>query len=134
MGFYGELPDSFNLVANSNNTLIKEILKDKEERVTGKLSGIKDEINNIEADKKQLEKSHESLKYDEIPQAEKDKLNELRDQIKKLNDQKDDILAEYAKGNKLVKQLIDLALQSNNMLKGEDITRFVKRSVDLIQK
>jgi molecular chaperone HtpG len=134
MGFYGELPDSFNLVVNSNHTLIKEILKDKEERVTGKLSGIKDEINNIEADKKQLEKSHESLKYDEIPQAEKDKLNELRDQIKKLNDQKDDILAEYAKGNKLVKQLIDLALLSNNMLKGEDLTRFVKRSVDLIQK
>lgn len=134
MGFYGELPDSFNIVVNSNHTLIKEILKDKEERVTGKLSGIKDEINNIEADKKQLEKSHESLKYDEIPQAEKDKLNELRDQIKKLNDQKDDILAEYAKGNKLVKQLIDLALLSNNMLKGEDLTRFVKRSVDLIQK
>ena len=134
MSFYGDLPESFNLVVNANHPLIGQIIKEKNEQVTAKISDIKDEIKAIESEKGLLEKTHEKLKYDEIPQAEKDKLDELKEKIRNLQDTKDGVLAEYGKENKLVKQLIDLALLANNMLKGEDLARFVRRSVDLIQK
>ncbi|MDP4189590.1 MAG: molecular chaperone HtpG, partial [Bacteroidota bacterium] len=79
-----------------------------------------------------IEKTFKDKKPEEIPQDDKDRVADLDKKIKELTDKKESVLNNYAKENKLVRQLIDLALLSNNMLKGEDLTKFVKRSIELI--
>jgi len=134
MKFYENIPDSYNLVVNSNHPLVIKILEDKDKKVGTKIQKFKDELQPIEQEKAKLEKAKEGKKEEEIKQAEKDKIEDLEKKIKDLKDKKDKILSDYGKKNKLVEQLIDLALLSNNMLKGEELTKFVKRSVELIKK
>jgi molecular chaperone HtpG len=133
MNFYGEMPDSYNLVVNTNHRLIKKIEEDKENKVGDELNKIRQEMKPLQKEKENIEKNKEGKKDEEIPQADKDNLNDLEKQINELNDKKNSQLKEYANKNKLVKQLIDLALLANNMLTGAALDKFVKRSVDLIK-
>ncbi len=134
MSFYGDLPSSYNLVVNSNHNLIEQIAKSTEEAVKAKLEPIKKEVSSIDSDIQALETLKKGKKEDEIAQEEKDQMDELRKKKDDLNKKKEDVLSEYGKDNKLIKQLVDLALLSNNMLKGEALDNFVKRSVELIEK
>jgi len=134
MGFYGDLPDSYNLVVNSNHPLVEQIAKATDDSVKEEISPIKKEISSVEGDKVALEKLKEGKKDEEIPQEEKDQMDDLNKKMDELNKKKETILENYGKENKLVKQLIDLALLSNNMLKGKALDKFVKRSVELIEK
>ena len=132
MSFYGEMPDMYSLVLNSDHKLVKQVLEDAESACAEQLVPVESEIAMLTLRQKELQKAHEGKKDEEIPVAEKD---ELKDVEKKLDDQKqqkNNILNTYAAGNKVVHQLIDLALLQNNMLKGEALTNFVKRSIDLI--
>lgn len=133
MNFYGDLPDSYNLVINSNHRLITKILEQKEKKVGVKVSKINDELNPYLEEKSGLEKAKEGKKEEEINQADKDKLTDVEKKIDEIKNKKKEVLAKYGKENKYVKQLIDLALLANNMLKGENLTKFVKRSVELIK-
>jgi molecular chaperone HtpG len=133
MNFYGEMPESFNIVINSNHPLSLRILSETESSVGNEIKNYISEIQNIEKQKKELQDSHKSKKEEEIPQAEKDQLDELSKKHNELEDKKNKILSEYGKTNKMVKQLTDLALLANNMLKGEALSNFVKRSIDLIK-
>ncbi|UCG27519.1 MAG: molecular chaperone HtpG [Bacteroidales bacterium] len=132
MDFYGTLPDSFNLVVNSNHPLILRLAEEKDKKVSTNLEKLKVKIKPIQDNKSELEKANEGKKEEEIKQEDKDRIADLESKIKELEDKKINILKEFGKKNKLVKQLIDLALLSNNMLKGEDLTRFVKRSIELM--
>ena len=134
MNFYGDLPDSYNLVINTNNPLVTDVLKDTSEALNEKISPIAQELEAVKKEKDALEQLKKDKKEEEVPQEEKDKMTELEKKESDLNKQKEDIIANYGKENKLSKQLVDLALLSNNMLKGEALTNFVKRSVDLIEK
>ncbi len=80
-----------------------------------------------------MSKSHEKLKDEEIPQADKDKLGDLDKEMSALTDSRDALLKDFGSKNKIAKQLIDLALLANNMLTGEALTKFVKRSAELIK-
>ena len=132
-GYYGNLPDSYNLVINSNHKLITD-LKDKMYKAVGsKIEKIQKETDKTESDINALKKLQEGKKDEEIPQEEKDKKEELDKQSKELNDKKREILSGFSEKNKLVKQLIDLGLLANNMLKGESLSKFVKRSIELIE-
>ncbi len=132
-GYYGNLPDSYNLVINSNHKLITD-LKDKMYKAVGsKIEKIQKETDKTESDINALKKLQEGKKEEEIPQEEKDKKEELDKQSKELNDKKREILSGFSEKNKLVKQLIDLGLLANNMLKGESLSKFVKRSIELIE-
>jgi molecular chaperone HtpG len=133
MNFYGELPDSYNLVLNANHRLVEKILEQKEKKVGTKVSKILEDLKPIEEEKTALEKAKEGKKTEEINQTEKDKLADVEKKIDELKNQKKEIMVKYGSENKYIKQLIDLALLANNMLKGEDLTKFVKRSVDLIK-
>lgn len=133
MNFYGELPDSYNLVVNTNHRLVEKVLEQKEKKVGAKLTKINDELKPYTDEKVNLEKAKEGKKEEEIPQADKDNLSDIEKKITELENEKKEILSKYGKENKYVKQMIDLALLANNMLKGEDLTKFVKRSVDLIK-
>ncbi len=132
MNFYGEMPDSYNLVLNSDHPLINRILTDEKAACNDKLSPITDQITAIKAERDTLKKSHEKLKADEIPTAEKEELESKNSLISDLENKRNAILADYASGNKLVSQLIDIALLSNGMLKGESLSNFLKRSVEML--
>lgn len=133
MGFYGELPDSYNLVVNANHPLVKKVIDGKEAAVTENIKPLKTQIESLEKELEAVEKTVKDKKDDEIDQATKDKRSDLEKKIEETRKQKEEILLNYGKGNDLVKQMIDLALLSNNMLKGEDLTKFIRRSVDMIK-
>lgn len=132
MSFYGEMPDMFNLVLNSDHRLIKQVLSDAETACAEKLVPVESEIAMLTLRRNELQKAQEGKKDEEIPTAEKDELSEVEKKIEAQKAEKENILNGYAAGNKVVHQLIDLALLQNNMLKGEALTNFVKRSVEMI--
>ena len=132
MNFYGELPDSYNLVVNPNHQLVIRIEGDLQAQEGSRLAE-----NNVERKKLKeqvdfLEKEHKSKKEDEISQIEKDDLDKLRKELSDVENARKDILESYGASNKVVKQVIDLALLANNMLRGEELSVFVKRSVELL--
>lgn len=132
MSFYGEMPDMFNLVLNSDHRLIKQVLSDAETACAEKLVPVESEIAMLTLRRNELQKAQEGKKDEEIPTAEKDELSEVEKKIEAQKTEKENILNGYAAGNKVVHQLIDLALLQNNMLKGEALANFVKRSVEMI--
>ena len=132
MSFYGEMPDMFNLVLNSDHKLIKEVLSDEESACSAELSPIQISIDDTQKQYDTLQKSQEGKKDEEIATTEKDHLTDLSKKLDDLKKQKESIITTYANSNKIVRQLVDLALLQNNMLKGEALNNFVKRSIDLI--
>ncbi len=132
MSFYGELPDSYNLVVNTAHPLVEKILKAEETVCEVELSPINDEIADTETKIKSLKDSHKDKKEEEIPQAEKEEISQLESKTKELTTKKEAIISAFAAQNTDVRQLIDLALLANNMLKGEALSNFVKRSISLL--
>ncbi len=132
MGFYGDLPDSYNLVINTAHPLVNQILEDEEVALKDQIKPIYKELSDLETKQAELKEAHKDKKEDEIPAEEKTALETISGEITALNDRKEVMLNEYASNNKQVRQLIDLALLANNMLKGEALAQFVKRSVELM--
>ena len=132
MSFYGEMPDMFNLVLNSDHKLVKEVLSDEEKECSAAIAPVQSELDEVTKRRDALKKKQEGKKDEDIPVAEKDELNDLDKKWDNLKQQKESIFAGYAGKNKVVRQLIDLALLQNNMLKGEALNNFVKRSIELI--
>lgn len=132
MSFYDEMPDMFNLVLNSDHKLVKEVLSDEEKECSAAIAPVQAELDEVTKRRDALKKKQEGKKDEDIPVAEKDELNDLDKKWDNLKQQKESIFAGYAGKNKVVRQLIDLALLQNNMLKGEALNNFVKRSIELI--
>ena len=133
MSFYGEMPDTFNLVLNSDHALVKKVLADTAETTEEALKPIVSELRGLKARETALQQAQKDKKWDEITQAEKDDLNDTREKVKAEEDKRVAVIADFAKNNKVVHQLIDLALLQNGMLKGAALNEFLKRSVDLIK-
>ncbi len=133
MSFYGDMPDSYNMVINSNHPHILRLAEDIDKKVGEKVAKLKEEIKPFVDDKVKLEKDNKDKKEEEITQEDKDKIEDLDKNINKIKEKQEKLLSDYGKKNKLVKQLIDLALLANNMLKGEELNKFVKRSIELIK-
>ena len=133
MGFYGQMPDSYNIVLNSDHPLVKKVLEDSEAATTEALKPIEAELKGQEARLAAIRAAQDKKKWDEITQEEKDQKAEAEKAVQAEKDKKNAVIADYAKGNSIVHQLIDLALLQNGMLKGEALDRFLKRSVDLIK-
>ena len=132
MSFYGEMPNMYNLVLNADHKLVKQVLTDADNSCKAALEPIESEMANLNNRRKELQKAQQGKKTEDIPQAEKDELNDIEKKISDETTKKQAVLGEYANGNKIIHQLIDLALLQNNMLKGEALTNFVKRSIELI--
>lgn len=132
MSFYGEMPDTFNLVINADHPVVGRIVSAMSDKTKAQIEPIMAQIGTYEARKAELNKAKEGKKEEEIPQTEKDEMEALDKQIEGERKKRADLLASFAKDEKLVSQLIDLALLSNNMLKGQSLTNFIKRSVSLM--
>ena len=133
MSFYGEMPDSYSLVLNTTHPLMKAVLEAEEAECSAEIRPIAEEMKSLDARKEELKKSHEGKKDDEEPVAEKEEINNLDKQIADLGEKRTAVFARFAAGHDKVKQLIDLALLANNMLKGKDLADFVKRSISLMK-
>lgn len=132
MAFYTQMPDSYTIVLNSDHKLIKSILEDENAKCAEQLKPIKGEIKGLEARLAALRQTQNSKKPEEVTQEEKDDMSNTLKSVNEQRDKKKQIIADYAKDNKIVHQLIDLALLQNGMLKGAALNSFLKRSVDLI--
>ena len=132
MSFYGELPDSYNLIINTDHPLCKKVLDDAEKGCNDRLSPIFEQIEENNKEIARLNEARKDKKEDEIPVADKEALKTAEEKAAGLRKEEENILTEYAGRTPLVKQLVDLALLSNNLLKGEALTRFVRRSIELI--
>jgi molecular chaperone HtpG len=133
MGFYGELPDSYNLVVNTNHEIISKINAECSKATGKEIADIEKEITPLKKEKDELENAHKDKKDEEISTEEKDKKEDLQKQIDELESKKESILKEFGSKSTITKQIIDLALISNNMLQGEALNQFVSRSIQLIK-
>ena len=134
MSFYQQMPDSYNLVLNSEHPLIKKVLDDTKAACGEALAPIDDEIKSLEAKQSALKQLLDKKKLEELTQEEKDERQNTEKTISEQKEKRNSIIAGYAKNNKIVHQLIDLALLQNGMLKGAALNEFLKRSVDIIGK
>lgn len=133
MAFYAQMPDTFNLVLNSDHPLIKQLLEDGKTACATELQPVESELKGLEARLAALHQSQNGKKQEEISQEEKDDVKNTESALEEQRTKKNNIIATYAAGNKVVHQLIDLALLQNGMLKGAALDSFLKRSVDLIK-
>lgn len=133
MAFYAQMPDAFNLVLNSDHPLIKQVLEDGKTACATELKPVESELKGLEARLAALHQSQNGKKQEEISQEEKNDVKNTESALEEQRNKKNNIIATYAAGNKVVHQLIDLALLQNGMLKGAALDSFLKRSVDLIK-
>lgn len=133
MNFYGQMPDSYTVVLNADHPLVKNVLDDSNKSTAESLKPVNSEMKGIQARLSALRQSQDKKKPEEVTQEEKDDLKKTEKALSEQKDKRNTILSDYAKGNSIVHQLIDLALLQNGMLKGEALDNFLKRSVDLIK-
>ena len=132
MSFYGEMPDSFNLVINTAHPLIEKLVSEEETATEAETAPFNAQLGEMKNRQTSLKDSHKGKKDEEISSEEKEELESLQKKIDELTENKKNVYRAYAADNKQVRQLIDLALLANNMLKGEALAKFVKRSVELM--
>ncbi|MGM0624873.1 MAG: molecular chaperone HtpG [Bacteroidota bacterium] len=132
-GMYDNLPDSYKLVVNTNHPLIGNISSQANESLGKDLDKLESEIEELNTEINKLDAAQKEKKEEEVKQEEKDKLKDLQDALGKKQESKKEKLQSFGRDTKLVKQLVDLALLSNNMLRGEALNKFVRRSIDLIE-
>ena len=132
MAFYGQMPDSYSFVLNSDHPLIKKVMEQQDQTIGESLQPILNEIKGQEARMAALRQIQDKKKPEEITQEEKDEVSNTQNAINEQQEKKNQIIADAAKDNKVVHQLIDLALLQNGMLKGAALDQFVKRSIELI--
>ena len=133
MSFYGQMPDMFTVVLNSDHPLIKQILDDSKAQTSEEMKPVEAELKGLKARQAVLRDQQNKKKAEEVTQEEKDELTKCGTDIAEEEKKKTDILSAYATKNPIVHQLIDLALLQNGLLKGENLMKFIKRSVDLIK-
>ena len=132
MNFYGEMPDSFNLIINTEHPLSKKVIEETEKDCHAEIEPIQKEINELNDAIAKLQEASKGKKHEEIPVTEKEELRNKEKEVDSLRKKESELLTQYANKHKLVRQLVDLALLSNNMLKGEALSQFIKRSVEML--
>ena len=131
--FYGEMPDNFTITVNGNHPIVLDILGEVENSYGDKLRTIGKKITAAEQEENRFEETVKGKKAEELTQEEKDMREQLSQRIAELRTERDTRLMEIGKENKKVRQIIDLALLSNGMLKGKNLTEFIQRSISLIE-
>lgn len=133
MSFYGEMPDMYNVVLNSDHRLVKGILDDMKASVKDQITPIENELKGMRARHAALESEQKDKKPEDLTDAEKDDMKKCNEEIANLESKRKEVWASYGKGNKIASQLVDLALLQNGLLRGEALNKFVNRSVELIK-
>ncbi|MFA6813642.1 MAG: molecular chaperone HtpG, partial [Bacteroidaceae bacterium] len=133
MNMYGNMPESLNLVVNTDNLLVKKVLSAKDKALGDDIAKWSKQIDELKKEEKILEDSKKDKKDAEIPQSDKEKLEDVKKKISGIESDRTKKMEAFGKKNKLTKQLVDLALLANGILKGKDLDKFVRRSVEMIK-
>ena len=131
--FYGQMPDTFTIAVNGNHPIVIDILESVEKAYGDKLKSITKKIDAAVAEEHRFEEVIKGKKEDELSAEEKTMRTELSEKVVTLRDERNERLREIGKENTLVRQIIDLALLSNGMLKGKNLSDFIQRSISLIE-
>ena len=132
--FYGQMPDNFTITVNGNHPIVIDILGVVEREYGDKLKSITKKIDAAVAEEQRFDETVKGKKHEDFTPEEKQMSEELSKKIITLRDERNERLREIGKQNKLVRQIIDLALLSNGMLKGKNLSDFIQRSITLIEK
>ena len=132
MSFYGQMPNSYNLVVNTNHALIKRLLENAQNSVGEKVNPINEQIAELKQMVDTINEANKGKKDEEIAETDKELIKSNNDKVAALEKDKEAIYQDFAKNEDMVRQLVDLALLANNMLKGEALSKFVKRSTQFI--
>ena len=133
MQFYGQMPDSYTVVLNCENPLIKKLLDEKRSQTSSRIDEINAKLTAAKSALDELANKTKDKKDEEISTAEKDRKESLNKEIDALSDQRKEVMEKFASDNVLIKQITDLALLSNNMLKGKELNEFVNRSLEILK-
>jgi molecular chaperone HtpG len=133
MSFYQQMPDTYSLVLNSDHPLIKEVLDSTTKATAEALKPIESELKGQEARLAALHQEQSKKKPEEVTKEEHEDLEKTEKAVSEQKNKRNEVIAGYAKDNKVVHQLVDLALLQNGMLKGAALDAFLKRSVELIK-
>lgn len=133
MNFYGSLPESYSIAINNNHPIINKIFEDKREKLNDSINEFSKKVEEPKSRLEEIKARIGSKKADEVETADKDEKERLEEELRNINEQRKTLLTNYGKGSDLIKQVCDLALLSNGMLKGEELSSFIKRSLSLIK-
>lgn len=133
MAFYGEMPDMYNFIVNADHPVVKAILADANAQLNNKLAPVEAELKGLEARHTALESAFKDKKEEEISADDREMLKQCNDSISEQKQKEKEIFSTYAKGNRTISQLLDIALLQNGQLKGAALDKFIKRSIDMIK-
>lgn len=133
MAFYGEMPDMYNFIVNANHPVVKAILADANAQLNNTLAPVEAELKGLEARHTALESAFKDKKEEEISADDREMLKQCNDSISEQKQKEKEIFSAYAKGNRTISQLLDIALLQNGQLKGAALDKFIKRSIDMIK-
>ncbi|MBP5390486.1 MAG: molecular chaperone HtpG, partial [Bacteroidales bacterium] len=133
LNFYGEMPDSYTIKLNVENPLVKKVIAEKDSATEEKANDLRAQIANVKDALDLIDKDTRNKKDEDIPQEMKDKREKLNSTLTDLQNQKRDLMKDFGRSNTLLKQIADLALLANGMLKGKQLSDFVSRSLDLLK-
>ena len=132
MSFYGQMPDQYNLVVNTAHPLIRELLQQAVDATRETIEPLNKDIADKQAAEDKIRDAQKDKKYDELTQEEKDALSDATKAVNELKDKRKAVYGDWAKQNQRFSQLVDIALLASGLLKGEALSRFVNRSVELM--
>lgn len=133
MAFYGEMPDMYNFIVNADHPVVKAILADANAQLNNTLTPVEAELKGLEARHTALESAFKDKKEEEISADDREMLKQCNDSISEQKQKEKEIFSAYAKGNRTISQLLDIALLQNGQLKGAALDKFIKRSIDMIK-
>lgn len=133
MAFYGEMPDMYNFIVNADHPVVKAILADSNAQLNNTLAPVEAELKGLEARHTALESAFKDKKEEEISADDREMLKQCNDSISEQKQKEKEIFSAYAKGNRTISQLLDIALLQNGQLKGAALDKFIKRSIDMIK-
>lgn len=133
MAFYGEMPDMYNFIVNADHPVVKAILADANAQLNNTLAPVEAELKGLEARHTALESAFKNKKEEEISADDREMLKQCNDSISEQKQKEKEIFSAYAKGNRTISQLLDIALLQNGQLKGAALDKFIKRSIDMIK-
>lgn len=133
MAFYGEMPNMYNFIVNADHPVVKAILADANAQLNNTLAPVEAELKGLEARHTALESAFKDKKEEEISADDREMLKQCNDSISEQKQKEKEIFSAYAKGNRTISQLLDIALLQNGQLKGAALDKFIKRSIDMIK-
>ena len=133
MSFYGELPDSYNLIVNTDNNIVKRILESANQSFGEQVAPINHDMKEKNEETQKIHEENKSKKDDEVSADDKLRLTSLENEVKELRTKEEGIITDFGNKDATLRQIIDLALLSNNMLKGESLNSFIKRSTSILK-